>query len=54
MIRRPAFYKGIDIFTNLEVGIWLFKKREHVLAELGVNGFKPYGGEHNKYAIVCL
>ena len=33
-------------FTNQEAVDWWFKKREYLLTELGVDGFKTDGGEH--------
>jgi len=43
----PWFSNGLVLdFTNLEAADWWFKKREYLLAEMGVDGFKTDGGEH--------
>jgi alpha-D-xyloside xylohydrolase len=33
-------------FTNPQAAAWWFKKRQYLVAELGVDGFKTDGGEH--------
>jgi len=43
----PWFGNGLVLdFTNQEAVDWWFKKREYLVAEMGVDGFKTDGGEH--------
>ncbi|KAF0105250.1 MAG: putative glycosidase, partial [Chloroflexi bacterium] len=43
----PWFCNSLVLdFTNSEAADWWFKKREYLVTELGVDGFKTDGGEH--------
>ncbi|TRZ53031.1 glycoside hydrolase family 31 protein [bacterium] len=43
----PWFSNSLVLdFTNQKAADWWFKKREYLLTEMGVDGFKTDGGEH--------
>ncbi len=43
----PWFSNSLVLdFTNQKAADWWFKKREYLLTEIGVDGFKTDGGEH--------
>jgi alpha-glucosidase (family GH31 glycosyl hydrolase) len=45
---RPGWFRGsmLPDFTDTETRRWWFGKREYLLTEFGIDGFKTDGGEH--------